>query len=147
MPKVTLTGNAYAGNGRVIPAANRPELWFQPIEDKQSASVLVTGVESKATLNTSTGAFTVEVFSAPGLMYLPYITWVVNPVDAEEKWSRRRAYWEPLLPGSGGAIGALMPLAKFNGVVTGFGPPGPEYVDVFYADVSGVVPVFYGPEE
>jgi len=142
---VTVTGNVWDHSRDPIPAESEPELWFRPAASTIAGSLLA-GIESQATLNVATGAFEVELESAPGIQYTPVLRWLVNPGSELERRAYGYTEFPAFNPGAGGDIGTLPPYVTVNGIVAGYGPPPAELTDVFYLDISGPKPVLYGPE-
>lgn len=131
MATVTVTGNAWDHTGAPIPGALHPELWFRPQGSSVAGDALVAGVEAKAALNLATGAFTVQLVSAPGIRYQPFLRWLINPTEQDpDLWAFKYADWQfwvtpyPI----GGPIGNLtdVDLTAFN-VLVSLDPPPPGY--------------------
>lgn len=128
MVTVTVTGNAWDHTGNPLPAELRPELWFRPRESATAGNALVAGVEAKANLNLVTGAFTVELVSAPGIKYTPFLRWLLNPHETNtELWAFGYAEWQFWITPYpvGGPIGDLtdVDLTAFNVLVSLDLPP------------------------
>lgn len=128
MATVTVTGNAWDHTGSPISAALHPELWFRPSQSNVAGNDLVAGVEAKATLNLTTGAFSVVLVSAPGIKYTPFMRWLINPEENDPaKWAFGYAEWRfQIAPYPvGGPIGTLtdVDLTAFNVLVTLDTPP------------------------
>lgn len=110
MAVVTVTGNAWDHTGAPIPAALRPELWFRPARNDQSGNALLAGVEAEATLNPTTGAFTVQLVAEPWLRYTPVLRWLINPSEPDpERWAYGYAEWSWTINPfpNGGPVGDL----------------------------------------
>lgn len=129
MAAVTVTGNAWDHTGSPIPAANRPELWFRPLAHEVTGDALLAGVEAKATLNLTTGAFTVQLIAEPWIRYRPVLRWLINPLEPNtEMWAWGYAEWDWTLNPfpDGGPIGELggPDLTIFSVLVGLTYPPG-----------------------
>lgn len=95
MAQVTVSGNLWDHTGAPIPAERRPELFFRPRQSSIVDSGLLAGVEARASLNASTGAFTVRLEAHPGLRYDMYARWLVDPAERlPERWVFRSARWD-----------------------------------------------------
>ena len=135
MALVQITGNAWDHQGQPIPANRAPELFFVPRAHGFGGSALLVGGEAKATLNTSTGAFTVEVESQPGLLYQPRMRWLLNPDGPDpDQWRFGTAEWPFLIaPGEGGLITDLIGVFPPGTILVGIGPPpvgGIVWIDI-----------------
>lgn len=142
MALVTVTYNAWDHNRQVIPASLQPEVWFRPVKSSLAAG-LMTQREVKGTLDPATGAGSVQLESAPGLVYVPVIRWLTDQSQSNETVpNRSRGYdeWDPIYPANGGPIDQLPGVVKLNGFYYGFGDP-PQFLarrnDVIYIDISG----------
>lgn len=141
MAKVTITGSVWDGDLDPIPAANEPELFFRPLSTSRDRGLLTDREVFADIPNLGTGAFTVQLESQPGLMYVPILRWLKNPEDPNNR-ARGQAEWEPIFPGAGGPIDQLPSDGNaLSGVWHGFGDP-PEVFkkrnDVIYVDISGL---------
>lgn len=128
MALVTVTGNAWDHTGSPIPSTLRPELWFRPEKHDVSGSALVAGVEAKATLNLTTGAFSVELVAEPWIRYKPVLRWLLNPDEPNmERWAWGYAEWSWSFNPypTGGKIGDLggPDLSAYNVFVSLNAPP------------------------
>lgn len=139
MALVTITGNAWDGDRDPIPAANEPELFFRPLSTSMMQGLLTDREVPAEAFNLATGAFTVELESVPGLMYIPILRWLKNPEDPMNR-GRGQAEWKPFYPGTGGPISQLPPVVQLGGVWYGFGAP-PTVLrsrnDSIYLDITG----------
>lgn len=124
MPLVTVTGNAWDHSGAVIPATLQPELWFVPDQSHASGNALLAGVETKATLSATTGAFTVDLWSDGDegkIRYRPQMRHLTDPSMADwdiEKRVRGYVEWPFwVYPGAGGPIGDLIEVIVGVGLV------------------------------
>lgn len=148
MAQVTITYNAWDHNREVVPANLQPEVWFRPL-GTSLANGLMTAREVKGTLNASTGVGSVSLESAPGLMYVPEMRWLVDESQASESEpNRARGYceWEAFFPADGGPISELSPIVGLFGLLYGFGPP-PSYLTLaIYLDITGPAIKIYGPK-
>ncbi|MDR2294677.1 MAG: hypothetical protein LBE05_05685 [Microbacterium sp.] len=133
MAVVTVFGTAWDHAAKVIPAVKRPELWFRPNQSNVRVGALLAGVEVKATLTVSTGAFTVGLDNTADCRYRPILRWVNNPSEPDpELWSWGYLEWPfEFWPGAnGGEIGTLInaggnsPLAYYFGPLSDPPPPG-----------------------
>ena len=148
MALVTVTYNAWDHNRQVVPASLKPRVGFRPV-GTSLAGGMMTDREVWGTLNVSTGAGSAPLESAPGLMFVPFMDWLMDPTQADEAVENRaRAYceWKPIYPGKGGAISTLSPAVGLSGIIVGFGPPPEHLANAVYLDISGVKPVLYGPK-
>ncbi|MDA4893042.1 hypothetical protein PFZ55_39890 [Streptomyces sp. MS2A] len=141
MAKVTITGNAWDANCTPIPAPNEPELWFRPVGSIIAAGLISDREVPAKTFTVGTGAFTVDLESTPGLLYVPVLTWLKNPADPTNR-ARGQVEWPMFHPGQGGPIDQLPgAVPALSGVWFGFGDP-PEVLwvrnDVVWVDISGL---------
>lgn len=147
MAKVTVTGNAWDHSRKVIPASLMPRLFARPPADRISGSLLV-GVESQATLNTTTGYFTVEVES--GLDYQMVMDWLVPGQETEPPANRARAHaeWPVFNSAGGGPISSLFPPVPTGQIYAELGPPPPgtNVVWIDLTDVTSDGALVYSPE-
>jgi hypothetical protein len=141
MALVTNTGNAWDQNGVPIPAVNEPELWSRPLWTSTARGLLTDREVPAKTFNVATGAFTVELESAPGLLFMPILRWLKNPEDPKHR-ARGEAEWRPFFPGGGGPIDELPDTSVgLRGAYYGLGNPPPSFIerdDIAYIDISGV---------
>lgn len=136
MPVVTITGNAWTHQGAPIPAAKHPELWFRPKAQAWGSDGLLVAVEAQATLNNSTGAFSVELVSEPGVYYQPVMRWLVNETHPTEQWAYEYAEWPFLFtPGEGGPIGDLINNFPPGVIIAALGPPVDAAANVVWIDL------------
>lgn len=137
MALVTVTGNAWDHSRDVIPADLHPRLFARPTADRIAGSLLV-GVESQATLNPTTGAFTVKLES--GLDYRMVMDWLLPGQETEPPERRARTYaeWPPFNSGSGGTIGSLFPPRATGTIVAELGPPPGSAEGVVWIDLTDV---------
>ena len=138
MALVTVTFNAWDHNRQVVPAAQQPEIWFRPVRSSL-ANGLMTDRAVKATLNPATGAGQVQLESAPDLLYVPEMRWLLdrNVPDAHDFCE-----WDAFNPSFGGPIDQLPgPPTFMKGIWFGFGDP-PQALrvqrNVVYFDISGL---------
>lgn len=139
MSKVTITGNVWDGDLEPIPAANEPELFFRPLATSNDRGLLTDREVFADITDPVTGAFTVQLESQPGLVYIPIVRWLKNPEDPNNR-ARGQAEWKPIYPGAGGPISNLPDVVKLSGVWWGFGPPPAQLRsrnDSFYLDING----------
>lgn len=145
MPLVTITGNVWDGGHDPIPAVQQPRLYARPREEFIGTG-LVAGTEVFATLQSS-GAFTIQLESAGGVVYDFFLDWLQPGMASEPPERRVRGYsqWLSVHPGKGGDIAGLGPWAGQLGLVFGFGEPSPYLSNVVYLDISGPSIRIYGP--
>ncbi|KRD51971.1 hypothetical protein [Microbacterium sp. Root280D1] len=149
MTLVTITYNAWDANRGKIPAADKPEIWFRPLTTSVENG-LITDREVKGTLDYSTGAGQVQLESAPGLLYVPFLRWLSNPL-LDEPGNRAFEYaeWSPFHPANGGPIDELPGIVPaFGAFFYGFGDP-PNFLfirnDVIWVDISGSEDGYWQP--
>lgn len=146
MAKVRVTGNAWDHSQKVIPAELQPRLFARPLGDRIAGSLLV-GVESQATLNPTTGAFSVDVES--GLDYRMFMDWLVPGQESEPPALRARAYaeWATFNAGGGGDIGALITSGLAGNIFAGLTPPPTSFSGTWIdlSDVTADGALVYGP--
>lgn len=141
MALVTVTYNAWDHNRQVVPAAWEPRVFFRPLSTSL-ASGMMTHREVQGSLDPATGAGQVQLESAPGLLYVPFMDWLVPDVSTLENRSRGYAEWDPIFPAQGGPIDELPPAVPsiLGGFYYGLGAP-PQFLrtrsDVVYIDISG----------
>lgn len=149
---VSITGNAWDHQGQPIPAFRHPELWFEPQASTVShQGALLARVEAKATLNSATGAFTVDLESEPNIFYRPVMTWFRDTTSPDpEMWSRGRLEWPFLVaPGDGGRIDELINEFPPGAIIAALAPPPDSIEAVIWIDMTDVTPdgaMLYGPE-
>lgn len=147
MALVTVTYNAWDHNREVVPAELHPRVGFRPVGTSLAAG-LMTSREVWGSLNPTTGAGAVEIESSPGLVYVPFMDWLVDRTqEAETVENRARAYceWKPVFPGVGGPIETLDPAVGFRGILYGFGSPPLFLENVVYLNITGPTIRIYGP--
>ena len=105
MAAVTVSGSALDHDHEPVPAGLVPELWFRPVKPG-IADALFTGREVKADMSSS-GYFTVELESYPGVRYVPYVKWLPAGSQSEERQAVAYTEWDPIFPGEGGPISTL----------------------------------------
>lgn len=131
MATVTVTGNAWDHTGNPIPAGLHPQLWFRPEGHDISGGSLLAGVEAKATLNSASGAFTVELVAEPWIRYRPVLRWLLNPSEpnmAMWAWGYAEWSWTFNPYPSGGTIGNLAgPNLTTYSVLVSLDPPPAGY--------------------
>lgn len=137
MALVTVTGNAWDNSHVVIPAALQPRLWAKPTGDRIAGSLLI-GVESQATLNPTTGAFSVEVES--DLDYQMVMDWLIPGQETEppEQRSRDHAEWPIFNSAGGGDIGSLFPPIPAGTIFAVLGPPPEGTRGITWIDLTDV---------
>lgn len=137
MAKVTVTGNAWDHSRDVIPANLQPRLFARPLADRITGSLLV-GVESKATLNSSTGAFSVDLES--DLDYVMVMDWLFPGQEEEPPANRARAYaeWPVFNSAGGGTISSLFPPISTGTIVAELGAPPPAAQGIVWIDLTNV---------
>jgi hypothetical protein len=144
MTQVTVTGNVYSHGRAPIAASLQPRLWFRP--DKPHMAV---GLQDSrgvlATLNATTGAFSVEIESFPGVRYIPTLEYLRSADDTYAKGAFGFEEWPMFYPGSGGDISALSSFVGSFGLLFGFGAPPSELSNVIYIDITGPAIRIYGP--
>lgn len=146
MTQVTITGNAWDGGLTPIPSTNEPELWFRPLTTSMERGLITDREIPAKTFNVSTGAFTVDLESEQGLIYIPILRWLKNPEDPMNR-ARGQSEWPAFAPGTGGDISSLAPLTHLRGVIAGFGPVFSWPTPIVYLNLSepsGKIGV-YGP--
>lgn len=137
MALVTITGNAWDHSRKVIPAGLQPRLWARPVADEISGSLLV-GVSSRATLNTASGAFSVQLES--DLDYAMWMDWLIPGQETEPPADRARGYaqWPRFNSGAGGPIGSLLPPRPSGTIYAELGPPPDEADGMLWIDLTDV---------
>lgn len=94
MGVVTVTGNAWDHANSPIPAGRHPELWFRPNRAKLAGDALLTATDVRASLDAVSGAFSVQLESGPGVLYRPWMRWLVNPGETDpERWAFGYEEW------------------------------------------------------
>ncbi len=104
MPVVTITGNAWDHNEIVVPSALRPQLGFRPLRTGR-ASGLQTDREVWATLNLTTGAFSVKL--EQGVDFIPFMRWLTDETQLNEMVMNRAfgyCQWRAITAYSSGDI-------------------------------------------
>lgn len=144
MSLVTITYNVWDMNRAVIPAASEPQIMFRPIMSSL-ATGLLTDREVYGSLSLTTGAGSVRLESAPGLFFVPIVTWLKNPEDPNNR-ARGSTEWEMFFPDRGGNISDLRIYKPEPGqIYHGYGPPPTSMDNALYIDRSGAKPVLWGP--
>jgi len=138
MSTVTVTGNAWTHAGAPVPSWRRPELWFRPKANALGSSGLLVGVEVKADLNASSGAFTVQLESDVGLYYQPVLRWLTNPSEQDpSRWAWQYAEWDFLVvPGNGGNLSDLINNFPPGTIIAALGPPLSGVTNVAWIDLT-----------
>ena len=133
---MTVTNTPWDHTRLVGPAAQAPEVWFRPLRSSL-VNGLMTDKAVKGTLNPATGAGEVQLESAPDLMYVPEMRWLL---DRSVPDAHDYCEWDAVHPGNGGPIHALPGVVKLNGIWYGFGAP-PQQIknrnDAIYLDITG----------
>lgn len=148
MSKVTVSGNAWDHNLVAVPANLQPQLYFRPVATSM-AHGLLTSREVKATLQSS-GQFTVQLDSHPGIFYVPVMEWLLDASQADELVQNRalsRCEWTAFYPGRGGDISELNPAVGLSALLYGFGPPPEQLEKAVYLDITGPTVKIYGPAD
>lgn len=145
MSLVTITGSAWDGDLDPIPAENEPELFFRPIATSMARGLLTDREIPAKTFNVATGAFTVQLESQPGLMYIPIMRWLKNPESPNNR-ARGHSEWQMFYPGTGGDISELDPAVGIRALLFGFSPPPAQLKYAVYLDIKGPKIRIYGPE-
>ena len=143
MAQVTVTYNAWDHDQGKIPESLRPQVGFRPLATSL-VSGMMTNREVWGTLDYATGAGSVKLESAPGLLYVPFMRWLTDPSQANEQVENRSygyCEWKPFFPGNGGPIDQLPDVVPaFSAFYYGFGDP-PQFLrvrdDVVYIDITG----------
>lgn len=145
MALVTITGNVWDHSRDAIAEDQQPRLWFKPDRSRVGPGLL-GDEEVRASLTASTGAFTVQLESAPGITYTPILDYLVTPTgETPENRARGRVEFPTIYPGNGGDISALGEFVGLNGIVYGFGPPPAYLRNAVYLDITGPAVKIYGP--
>lgn len=140
MTLVTVTYKAWDHNRKVIPASAQPRVGFRPLATSRETG-LMTDRENWGTLDPATGVGEVKLESFPGVLYVPFMDWVIDDTDADPA-NRAREYceWEPIYPGDGGPLEQLPDVVKLSGIWYGFGSP-PDVIrkrnDSLYLNITG----------
>jgi len=143
MPLVTVTYKAWDHNRKIIPSAQQPRVGFKPLASDIAAAGLLTDREVFGTLDPNTGEGSVQLESEQGIMYQPFMDWLIDDnASAPSNQAREYSEWDPIFPGQGGPIDQLPSDATaLSGVWFGYGDP-PDVLrrrsDVTYWDVRGV---------
>ena len=127
MALVTITGNAWDHSRKPIPADLQPRLFARPLDDR-IAGALLAGVSSRATLNATTGAFSIDLES--DLDYRMWMDWLLPGQQDErvEFQARDTAEWPVFNSASGGPIEELPGVpASVSSVLVQLAPPPPGY--------------------
>lgn len=140
----TVTGNVKDLTGTIYPASRNPELWFDPSGTAVGDAIYFPS-PVRATLDTNTGAFTVDLVSYEETLnrffYLPRV--VVNN-GPDHTVTKDFPEFPLFVPFGGGVFRDLIEIGPPPGsVVYGYGPPPDDLVGVIYVDISGVKPVLY----
>lgn len=139
MALVTITYNAWDHNRQVIPAELQPRVGFRPLATSL-ANGMLTKREVWGSLNPTTGAGSVQLESAPGLLYVPFMEWLRDPSQASESVQNRAlgsCEWEAIFPGTGGPITELSKFVGQLGLLYGFGNPPQQLENAIYLDITG----------
>jgi len=91
---------------------------------------MAVGVEAIATLNASTGAFSVSLIAEPYIVYRPFLTWLIAGGSDPQDWARGYAEWDWTINPypNGGLIDELAPTALTTGsVLISLDDPPPGY--------------------
>lgn len=110
MALVTVRGNLWDHMGQAIPAELRPELLFRPEQSNVAGTGALAGVEARASLNQTTGAFTIKLEGAFGVRYRMVARWLVDPTESRERWAWQYTEWARLIEPypNGGDLGELV---------------------------------------
>lgn len=143
MATVTVTYNAWDHNAQIIPANLQPQVGFRPLSTSQARGLMTNReVWGSGPIGPS-GTGSVELESAPDLMYVPFMRWLIDASQISES-VQNRAYgyceWDPIYPADGGPISGLPGVVKLSGIWYGFGAP-PLVIknrnDSIYLDITG----------
>lgn len=135
MGLVTVTGRV-GDHSHVAISGRAARLWFRPKRAQVVNGVVMTGGEVQATLNDTTGMFSVVLDNqAP---YVPVLDWLIGSADEPpERRARGVEEWPEIFPGVGGDITGLSSGALFgptlllgNGTPPPWVPPGGVYFDL-----------------
>lgn len=148
MSLVTVTYRAWDHNNQKIPASALPRVGFRPLSTSPTNGLL-TDREVWGTLEAD-GTGQVKLESAPGILYQPFMDWVISDADEEPtNRARETCEWDPFYPGQGGPIDELPGVVpKFGAFFYGLGDP-PQFLkgrnDVIYIDISGSEDGYWQP--
>ena len=150
MVQRTITYNVWDHNQGKIPAELQPRIGFRPIATSM-VNGLMTDREVWGTLDLSTGAGQVTLEYAPGILYVPFVDWLVSPDQAAEQVQNRArgmSEWDPNQPTTSGPIDELPDVVQMRGFYYGLGDP-PSFLrsrsDVIYIDISGAGDGYWQP--
>lgn len=149
MALVTVTYRAWDHNREVVPSSAQPRVGFRPLSPSQTAGLMTDG-EIWGTLDPVTGVGSAQVESAAGLLYQPFMDWLIDDdEDAPTNRAREFCEWEPFSPGNGGPIEELVALRTYGPLVAALGKPVPGTTDTVWIDLTDQTPdgaLVYGPE-
>ncbi|MBC6496116.1 hypothetical protein [Microbacterium sp. 4-7] len=149
MTLVTVTYTAWDNNRKVVPASAQPRVGFRPLTTSTDSG-LMTDREVWGTLDPVTGVGSVQLESVPGLIYQPFMDWLIDDgADEPTNRARETCEWAPFHPANGGPIDELPGVVPaFGAYYYGFGDP-PIFLlirnDVLYVDISGSADGFWQP--
>jgi hypothetical protein len=137
MALVTVTGNAWDHSRKPIPADLQPRLFARPLDDRIAGSLLA-GVSSRATLNATTGAFSIQVES--DLDYRMWMDWLLPGQQDQrvEFQARDMAEWPVFNSAGGGPIGSLLPPNASGVIVAELGAPPASAQRMVWIDLTDV---------
>lgn len=130
MARVPITGKLVDGGGQIIPASLQPRLFGVPSRSVMSEGEAITDDEVQATLNPTTGAFTIQLDNAAGLRWRLWVDRLVPGQETEPPKNRARQWvqWTDwFYPGTGGDIGDTYPVD--NASMLWIGPTAPPTND------------------
>lgn len=136
MAVVDVTGGVWTFMHQAIPAENRPELWFRPVQAEVGAGDLFSFVEVKA--NLTGGNFTAKLES--DFEVRPVIRWITNPSEPlPQNWQWQEHEWPfTFIPGGGGRIDDLMNNFRPGTIRAELGPPPAGTPDLVWIDLTNV---------
>lgn len=150
MVQRTITYNAWDHNEQVVPANLKPRVGFRPLATSL-ANGMMTHREVWGSLDPATGAGTVTLEYQPGILYVPFMDWLLDPSMESEQVqnrARRQCEWAAISPSRNGPIDELPEVVQMRGFYYGFGDP-PEFLrarnDVIYIDISGADDGYWQP--
>ena len=149
MALVPITGFLRNAGGAPVAQARDPRVFLIPLEESIEAGIADASPVQATITNYTTGAWTANVQSLPGLRYRVVSDYLVD-TSPTAKTRRKRYQWpQTFLAGSGGPVEDLVELTSYGPIVASLGGPPPGTTDIVWIDLTNISPdgaLVLGPE-